>query len=66
MKICSYARQQCRWPDRACPRDEELRPLFATRPESAIRKVWACQWAGRRLPLAAYMMHLVEEKKLKV
>jgi hypothetical protein len=63
--LCLYARQQCRWPDKGCPR-EELRPLFASSPERAVRKVWACQWAGSRLTVAAYLMQLVEEKKLKV
>ena len=66
MKVCSYARQACKWPDQGCPRDEELRPMFASSPEAAVRKVWACQWAGSRLTAAAYLIHLIEERKLKV
>jgi len=66
MKVCLYARQQCRWPAQGGFKDEELRPMFASAPESAVRKVWACQWAGRRLNLADYMMHLNEAGKLKV
>ncbi len=65
MKLCLYARQQCKWPGKGCPR-EELRPLFSSSPEKAVRKVWACHWAGSRLTVAAYLMQLVEEKKLKV
>jgi len=65
MKACLYARQQCKWPDIGCPR-EELRPLFASDPEAAVHKVWGCQWAGSRLNLATYMMRLNEEGKLKV
>ncbi len=65
MKLCLYARQQCRWPDKGCPR-EELRPLFASAPEHALHKVWGCEWTGPRVPAAAYLMQLVEEKKIKV
>lgn len=66
MKICLYARQACKWPDKGCFKDEELRPMFASAPELAVHKVWACQWAGRRLRIADYMMHLNEKGKLKV
>ena len=66
MKLCLYARQQCRWPDKGCLKEEELRPLFASAPEHALHKVWACQWAGSRLTIAAYLMQLIEEKKIKV
>lgn len=66
MKVCLYARQTCKWPDEGCARDEELCPLFATKPERAVRKVWACQWAGSRLTAASYLMQLLEEKKVKV
>jgi len=65
MKLCLYARQHCRWRDKGCPR-EELRPVFASSPERAVRKVWCCEWAGSRLPAAAYLMHLIEKRKLKV
>ena len=66
MKVCPYARQVCKWPDEGCPREEELRPVFASKPEVAVHEVWRCQWAGSRVPAAAYLMHLIEEKKLKV
>ncbi len=65
MKACLYARQVCKWPDKGCPR-EELRPLFASEPEHALHEVWCCDWAGSRMPTAAYLMHLIKEKKLKV
>lgn len=65
MKLCLYARQQCKWPDEGCPREEELRSVFASSPETAVSKVWACQWAGSRLTIAAYLIYLAEEK-LKV
>ncbi len=65
MKICLYARQACKWPDQGCPRDEELRPMFASAPEHALHKVWACQWTGRRLNLPSYLMYLNEEGKLR-
>ena len=65
MKLCIYARQQCKWPDRPCPREEELRPVFASSPEKALHQVWICGWAGSRIPAAAYRMHLMEERKLR-
>ena len=65
MKICLYARQQCKWPDAGCPREGELRPVFASSPERAVREVWACQWAGSRLTIAGYLIYLAEER-LKV
>lgn len=64
MKLCLYARQQCKYPSEGCPR-EELRPVFASEPEVAVRQVWSCQWAGSRVTVAAYLMYLAEEK-LKV
>ena len=66
MKVCPYARQQCRWPDSGCFKDEELRPMFASAPELAVKKVWYCQWAGGRLNLPSYLLHLSNEGKLKV
>ena len=65
MKLCLYARQQCKYPSEGCPR-EELRAVFASAPERALHKVWACQWAGSRLTLASYLLQLIEERKLKV
>ena len=66
MKVCLYARQQCKYPDKGCPREEELRPIFASTPEQAVHKVWGCEWAGSRVPAAAYLMHLIKKKRLKV
>ncbi len=66
MKVCPYARQRCKWLGKGCLRDEELRPLFASSPEKAVRKVWACDWAGSRLTVAGYLMHLIEKGRLKV
>ena len=66
MKVCLYARQQCKWPDKGCPREEELRPIFASTPEHALHKVWSCEWSGSRLTAAAYLMHLIKKKGLKV
>lgn len=65
MKICLYARQQCKWLGEGCLREEELRPVFASEPERAVREVWACQWAGSRLTIVGYLMYLAEER-LKV
>ena len=65
MKVCLYARQQCRWPDKGCPR-EELRPIFASNPEAAVHEVWCCEWAGSRLSAATYLMYLIEKGRLKV
>lgn len=65
MKVCPYARQQCKYPSEGCPR-EELRPLFASTPEAAVREVWTCEWAGSRVTAASYLIHLIEEKKLRV
>ena len=64
MKLCLYARQYCKWPDKGCPK-EELRPLFAEDPEPAVHEVWGCQCAGRRVPSSAYLMQLVQEGKIK-
>ncbi|MBA7546668.1 hypothetical protein ES705_39060 [subsurface metagenome] len=66
MKVCPYARQQCKWPDKGCPREEELRPIFASKPEIAVSRVWSCEWSGSRLTAASYLMHLIKEQKLKV
>ena len=66
MKVCLYARQQCKWPDKGCPREEELRPMFASSPEKAVHRVWSCEWTGSRLAAVDYLMHLIREKKLKV
>ncbi len=66
MKVCLYARQQCKYPDKGCPREEELRPVFAAKPERAVHKVWGCEWSSSRITAADYLMHLIEEQKLKV
>ena len=66
MKVCLYARQQCKWPDENCPRRADLRPVFGADPEQAVRKVWGCQWAGSRLTTVSYLMYLVQKKKVKV
>ena len=63
MKVCLYARQQCKWPDKGCPREEELHPIFASNPETAVRRVWSCEWSGSRLTAAAYLMYLIKEGK---
>ena len=65
MKLCLYARQQCKYPSEGCPREEDLRPVFASEPEAAVRRVWGCEWAGSRLTTGAYLIYLAEEK-LKV
>jgi len=66
MKVCPYARQQCKYPAKGCPREEELRPIFASSPEQALHKVWSCEWASSRITAAAYLMHLIKKKGLKV
>ena len=66
MKLCLYARQQCKWPDKGCQREQELRPMFASDPESAVHQVWGCDWVGSRLTAAAYLMYLIEKGRLKV
>lgn len=66
MKVCSYARQQCRWLDKGCLRDEELRPLFASNPEAAVHEVWICEWAGSRVPAAVYLLYLIQRGRLTV
>lgn len=66
MKLCLYARQQCKCPNEGCPGEERLRPIFAPKPEKAVRMVWRCGWAGGRISAASYLLHLIEEKKLKV
>ena len=63
MKICPYARQQCKYPDKGCPREEELRPVFASEPDRAVHLVWGCEWSGSRLAAAAYLMDLVEKER---
>ncbi len=65
MKICLYARQGCKWPDEGCPREEELRPIFASKPEVAVREVWGCQWSGTRVTAAEYLMQLLEKEKVR-
>lgn len=65
VKVCLYARQQCKWPDRGCLREDELRPIFSAAPEKAVHEVWRCQWAGSRLSAASYLMYLTQ-KKVKV
>ena len=64
MKVCFYARQLCKSPSGPCPKDEALRPMFASAPGQAVKKVWACQWAGRRLTIQGYLLHLVEDGKI--
>jgi len=66
MKLCLYARQQCRWPDKGCPRDEELLPLFASNPEAAVREVWCCEWAGGRLTATTYLIYLFQKGRLNI
>lgn len=66
MKVCLYARQQCKYPSEGCPREEELGPIFAEHPEGAVHEVWRCEWAGSRMSAASYLMYLFEEKKVKV
>jgi hypothetical protein len=66
VKVCLYARQQCKWVDKGCPREGELRPIFASTPEKAVHEVWRCQWAGSRLTIASYLMYLIRQKRDKV
>ena len=40
--------------------------MFASNPEAAVHQVWRCEWSGSRLPKEAYLIHLIEEKKLKL
>ena len=66
MKVCLYARQECKWPDQGCLREAELRPMFASNPQVAVHEVWGCEWAGRRVTAAAYLMHLIDKGRLTV
>lgn len=66
MKLCPYSRQQCKYPSGGCPRDGELRPIFAEHPERAVHLVWCCEWAGSRLSAATYLIHLLQEEKVKL
>jgi len=65
MKLCLYARQQCKWLGEGCPR-EELHPLFASQSEAAVHEVWRCDWAGSRVTAATYLMYLIQKRKLGV
>ena len=60
MKFCLYSRQFCKWQESDYCSDEDLRPMFAAAPERAVKKVWACRWAGRRLTIKDYLLLYVE------
>jgi len=38
--------------------------MFASTPERAVKKVWACQWAGRRLTIHDYLLNIIQDDKI--